>query len=201
MPNSPAVILMPGQICPRCNAEHDLVRCRAHSKRQGGAQCHARPMVGQEVCKVHGGTTPGALAKAATAATERKLRATLGQLTILPVENPLADLQMLAGEARSWKELLAKHVADLTSMRYSTDGGEAIRGEIQLFERAMDRCAAILGMIAKLNIDERMVKISQQQVDLVVSAMQRSFTDIQLPKDQQQLALAAAARYLRPSPN
>jgi hypothetical protein len=158
-------------------------------------------MLDQDVCAAHGGRAPQARRAAAAATAEKKLRTTLGRLTIAPVDNPLEELRHLAGEARAWKELIAAHVAELTSVRYSTDGGEQVRGEIQLFERALDRCNNILIGIARLNLDERLVRISERQVDAVVSALRRAFTDIHLPPEQQQLALAGVASYLRPSPN
>lgn len=158
--------------CAKCSTVHDPTRCKAHSKRQGGMQCQQWPMAGQSVCGSHGGRSPSSKPGAEIRKAEEKIRKTLGKLTIVPVENPLLELQLLAGEARAWKEAVAGHVAELERLRYSTDGGEAIRGEIILFERALDRCALVLTAIAKLNIDERLVKIAAAQQQVVIAAIE-----------------------------
>jgi hypothetical protein len=59
-------------------------------------------MQGQEVCGSHGGRSGASKAAAATKLAEQELRKILGTLTVTPVENPLAELQLLAGEARAW---------------------------------------------------------------------------------------------------
>jgi hypothetical protein len=86
-------------------------------------------------------------------------------------------------------------------MRYSTDGGEAIRGEIVLWERAMDRCLAVLGTIAKLNIDERLVRINERQVNEFTAALRLSMARQNLAGDVQRALMAGVADALRPSMN
>lgn len=190
-----------GEICNRCGTIHDPTFCNAHSKRQGGKQCIAFPMHEQTTCSTHGGRAPQTKALAHVAQTEKKMRQILGKLDIKAVENPLYELQMLAGEAKAWKEMLSAKVADLTTMRYSTDGGEAIRGEIILWERAIDRCTTTLAIIAKLNIDERMARLTELQVMQTIGAVKAGLTEVGMPAPQQQLAMATIARYLRPSAN
>lgn len=194
----------PEGTCPRCKAEHDPLRCQAHSKLQRGAQCHKRPVKGLTVCNTHGGSTPQAkgvrLVAMATEQLEKEHRKVLGKLSVVPVENPLLELQNLAGEAKAWKELCAGHVAQLERMRYGTEGGEAIRGEILLFERAMDRCAAVLAMIAKLDIDERLVKIAEAQKEMVLRALEAGLAAAGVTGDNARTARQAAARHLRVVP-
>lgn len=183
--------------CSKCNAVHDPARCKAHSKKQGGGQCQRWPMDGLEVCATHGGRTARSKGVSAQHAAEVELRKTLGRLTIVPVENPLAELQHLAGEAKAWKDKCAEHVANLERMRYGTEGGEAIRGEILLFERAMDRCLAVLATIAKLNIDERLVRIAEAQKTMVVQAIEAALASAGVSGAQAVEAKRVAARHLR----
>lgn len=187
----------PDSVCQKCSNVHSPNKCKAHSKLQGGNQCQLPPMAGQSVCGSHGGRTQRSKAAAAKRVTEANLRSTLGALTVVPVENPLAELQRLAGEARAWKELCASHVANLERMRYGMEGGEAIRGEIILFERAIDRCLAILGTIAKLNIDERLVRIAEAQRDMVIEALDAGIKKAGVSGPLALSARAEAARHLR----
>lgn len=188
---------MANEVCPRCQTVHDPIRCSAHSKMQAGGQCQRLPMAGQKVCATHGGKAPQNLAAAETRRTEEKIRKTLGQLVSTPVANPLAALQELAGEAQAWKELCAEHVASLERMRYGTEGGEAIRGEIILFERAIDRLGRLLVDIAKLNIDERLAKVSELQLDLIARALGAWMAEEGMSPEQQQEARRGVARHLR----
>lgn len=185
------------EACTKCNAVHDPTLCKAHSKMQAGGQCQRRPMADQEVCATHGGKAPQNLAAAETRKTEDKIRRTLGQLVSTPVANPLLALQELAGEAQAWKELCANHVAELERMRYGTEGGEAIRGEIILFERAIDRLGRLLVDIAKLNIDERLARVSELQLDLVARALTAWMAESGMGPEQQVEARRGVARHLR----
>jgi len=155
------------------------------------------PMTGQQVCASHGGRAPRSLAAVANRVAEDKMRKTLGALKVVPIENPLAELQALAGETRAWKQVCHEAVSQLTTMRYGTDGGEAIRGEIVLFERALDRCAQILIAIAKLNIDERLVRVSESQLDLMTRALSAWMAEQGMDAVQQQEARIGVARHLR----
>ena len=191
---------MTTDVCERCGAVHDPAKCKAHAKRQGGAQCQLPPMDGQEVCGVHGGRNPKARAAGAARVAETKMREALGRLNVVPVENPLAELQSLAGEAKAWKELCAEHVANLKAMRYGTDGGEAIRGEIVVFERAMDRCIVVLTAIAKLNIDERLVRIAEGQKTMVIQAVDAGIAAAGITGPAAIEARKVVARHLRSVP-
>lgn len=191
----------PTQACAKCAAVHDPTLCKAHSKRQAGGQCKNMPMHGQAVCHVHGGRRGATKAAAATRLVAEQMRKELGSLTITPVDNPLVELQRLAGEARAWKELCAEHVAKLERMRYGTEGGEAIRGEIILFERALDRCAAVLSTIVKLDIDDRLVRIAEAQKNMILAAIEAGLGAVGVSGDQARTARLAAARHLRAVPD
>lgn len=130
--------------------------------------CANPPVVGADVCRMHGGSAPQVKAKAQERVAQEKAERALGKLKEVlgpaePVANPLQALSLIAGEAVRWKEIVAKRVAVLEEMRYKGMSGEQVRAEIVLFERALDRCATVLGNIVRLNIDERLATITDQQ--------------------------------------
>jgi hypothetical protein len=176
----------------------DKKRCTAHSSRTGDP-CKLWAIRGGTVCNKHGGRAPRVKAAAAARVVEQEITATLGRLDIKPIHDPLTALADLAGEITAWKELAAERVSalkDLAARNY-TSGSDEVRAEIQVYERALDRCVHVLATIARLNIDERLVKISQQQADLVKQALLGALDDAGLPREQQREAATHLARRLR----
>jgi hypothetical protein len=83
-------------------------------------------------------------------------------------------------------------------VRYgSEEGGEQLRAEVSVLERAMDRCGRLLVDIAKLNIEERLAKITETQARLVSDALAATFREMGLPAEQQRDARGRLARHLR----
>lgn len=82
-------------------------------------------------------------------------------------------------------------------IRYrSYQGGEQIRGEVLLFERAMDRCVHTLGVIAKLNIDDRLAAITERQADIIERAVLAMMDDLGMDSDSQKQALRRLSAHL-----
>lgn len=205
--------------CAVCNTVHDPTRCQGHSRRGAGQrQCQAYPKTdlppGEELrCASHPlhppaeqATRPPRPPSAQQLAIDAALtgivqppvtRAKFGKLAIEPLGNPLEELADAAAEMKAWKDKLASLVADLTSIRYGTDGGEAIRGEVQLYERSLVEFAKTLAMIAKLNIDERLVRIHEQQRDMILAAISLALAEAGVTGDRADQARRTAARHLR----
>jgi hypothetical protein len=115
-----------------------------------------------------------------------------------PVENPLTALQALAGRALRLEQVIGGIVNDLSSIRYgSGEGGEQLRAEVAVLERAMDRCGKILVDIAKLNIEERLAKVTERQTELVAAALGVVLADMGLSPEKQREAQRAVGRHLR----
>ncbi len=121
----------------------------------------------------------------------------LAQLTVRPVDNPLEELQRLAGRVLAWERVIGELVNELDSVRYETEFGEQLRSEVALLERAMDRCERILVAMARLNLDERLVKISEAQAKLVTGVILGAFVNIGLSRELQDALRPAIARRLR----
>jgi hypothetical protein len=101
-----------------------------------------------------------------------EFRRALARLDVEPVDDRLRELAKLAGQVLAWRDELAARVNALTSLRYTAGESrtEQLRAEVALFERALDRCAALLGLMARLGIDTRLARISERQADAVVRA-------------------------------
>lgn len=164
--------------------------------------------VGIGKCRFHGGNTPNGKksaerqrAEADIKAAEAKARravAELSEVNTAPalIENPLTALAELAGDAVRWKNVVAAYVADLRKFRYQaqgmdaegneTSGGEQIRGEVVVFERALARCESILVAMARLNLDERMVRIDEKIAERMFGAFEAGLDVLKLdPVDRQ----------------
>jgi hypothetical protein len=103
---------------------------------------------------------------------EQQARAELARLDLPPVEDPLSELARVCGQVLGWKDMLAEKVNALSSLRYENEaGGEQLRAEVALWERALDRCERFLTAMARLNIDERLAKISEERAELIVTVL------------------------------
>jgi hypothetical protein len=182
---------------------HGRRRLCGAAKRQGdGSPCKkpagwGTPHPGTGRCRLHGGSTRSQSKGAADAAVEERARAMLAQLDAGPVDNPLAELQHLAGRVLAWERAIGQMVNDLVSLRYETEFGEQLRSEVALLERAMDRCERVLVAMARLNIDERLARLSQAQAALVTGVILGAFADVGLSQELQDAVRPAIGRRLR----
>jgi hypothetical protein len=189
--------------CEKCGQDHGG-KCTGHSKRTK-AKCNAAPMHGQDICRMHGGRTRQALSAAKDRLDEQRYAIELGRLTGLegapsPVDNPLTELALIAGEARRFMQWCRGRLTQLQEdqLRYEdAKGSEQLRSEVALYERAMDRCATVLATIARLGIDERLVVIEERKAAMVVAAIQAALDAADVPRDKQAAAKKAAAKHLR----
>lgn len=181
---------------PKCGAQ----------KRQGapGETCtlvagFGTDHVGVGRCKFHGGNTRNQRAAAQAELADREARQVLATLDVSPVGDPFAALSRLAGQVVAWQEAISSIVNDLGDrIRYEgASGSEQLRAEIALYERAMDRTGQILGMIAKLNIEDRMARVTERQAEALVSALEAALAAAGVTGTAADDARKAAARHLR----
>lgn len=166
----------------------DAPRCTATSKRSG-QRCKRLPSPGAKTCYIHGGKT----AKAAGRAAEQQARAELARLDLPPVDDPLSELARVCGQVLGWKDMLAGKVNALSSLRYENEaGGEQLRAEVALWERALDRCERFLTAMARLNIDERLAKISEERAEVIISVLTAALERAGIVGDQFDAVLTAA---------
>lgn len=182
---------------------HDRPKCGA-KKRQTEGTCE-RPAgwgtdhPGTGRCKLHGGSTRTQSVAAEREALEVRARVLFEKVApeVVPVDNPLEAYRMFAGRVMAWLALMEELLADVQSPRYRGATAEQIRGEIVLYERAMDRANTVLSTYAKLNIDERLARVTQAQADILVAVVKAGLNAAGVTSDQRELAHAEIARQLR----
>lgn len=177
-------------------------------KKQGPGNC-TRPAgwgtdhVGVGRCKMHLGNSPTHRISGARRLAADRIRRDLDAIEIREIDNPLAELRRLTGEVVAWKDALASHVANLTdAMRYRDDkGGEQLRAEVALYERAMDRAGKFLEMWARLGIDamlaEMQVKVTEGQVTAMTRGLDAYRLAAGVDDTAHQAGLSAMGKVLR----
>lgn len=171
----------------------EQARCIATSKRTG-KQCGRTPAIGLDKCSMHAGISKD---RRFAVAREAELQRELARLDLAPVENPLKEIALVAAQVLWFKDQVAERVNELTSLRYSTEGGEQLRAEVALFERALDRCEKFLGTMARLRIDERLAAIEQAKADIVITAIEAALAKAGVTGQAAVEAKREAARHLR----
>ncbi|GAA2946137.1 MULTISPECIES: hypothetical protein [Streptomyces] len=187
----------------RSDGDHDSSRYCGAKKRQGEGTC-TRPAgwgtkhAGTGCCKLHGGSTGTQTVRAERVRVEAETKAVLADLGVAPVGDPLRALLDLAGQTLAWQQATAALVNRLDGVRYAgMNGSEQLRAEVGLYERAMDRASSVLSAIARLNIEDRVARISEHQADVVTAAVVAGLTAAGLTGDQLITAQRAAAQHLR----
>lgn len=171
--------------------------------RQGEGNCRKPAGWGTEhpgygKCRLHGGSTASQTTRANRQRVEAEARSVLAEIGATSVDDPLAALLRLAGQVVSWQEATAALVNGLDELRYEdSKGGEQLRSEVQMYERAMDRAANVLSAIARLNIEERLARVSEQQAAAVVAAIEAGLAAAGIEGDRVIEARRAVARHLR----
>lgn len=147
-------------------------------------------------CKLHGGNSPSGN-KAAAAAEGRYL---LGVLVSdrEPVTDPTAELRRVGAIALTWMEACRETIEHLKDFRYQDDkGGEQLRSEIPVFERAMDRATVLLATLAKLGLDEREVAVSEAKAQMLLRALEAGLAENGITGPQATAVKQATGRHLR----
>lgn len=165
-----------GVPCPkgRCEQLHDPRKCTGHKDLDDGTlvPCGRFPSRDLSVCTSHGGAAPQVKAAASRERARREILQARDILDAQPITDPLRALQQLAGQVVEWMNALAERV-DFNNLRYESNiMTEQARAEVQMLERAMDRCNTVLATIAKLNIDERLARVDEATAVMIVRAIE-----------------------------
>jgi hypothetical protein len=160
----------------------ELRRCRATSSRTG-LPCNNAAILGGTVCRVHGGSAPQVRAAARRTLAEQHARAaTIAELGVVPVGDPVEAFAELVAEVWAMKGHFANKVAELEKsddLRYeSSYRTEQIRTELAVYERLIKRAGELLGLWISLGIDARRVELSAAQGDLINTFMLAVLDDV-----------------------
>jgi hypothetical protein len=149
-------------------------------------------------CRKHLGSTPNVAKAAERERAEHEARRALEGITdFAAVTDPVERLQLLAGRAEKFMEVLGERVSELRSVRYSADGGEQLRAEVALYERAMTAAGRTLVDLARLGLDERQVRLNEQTARLVGRVIRAALAEIGLSPEQLEAARPVVGRLLR----
>ncbi|MDJ0341785.1 hypothetical protein [Streptomyces sp. PH10-H1] len=178
---------------PKCGAK----------KRQGEGFC-TRPAgwgsshPGAGYCKLHGGNTKNQVISAERKRLEVEARTLFEKIapSAIPIHDPLTAYAQFAGRVMAWMTLMDSLLDGLASPRYEGTS-EQVRGEVVLFERAMDRANSVLASYARLNIDARLMTISERQATVLIAALNAGLGELHLTGPDAVRARQAAARHLR----
>lgn len=200
-----------GDACRKCGQVHQ--RCFGHNR--AGLPCGMNPARHQEVCRLHGGGTPGALvhakARELQEAAEAAVRVRWAVNGDVPVDDPLSELARVAGEAVAWKDFLRDQVATLNGLLtywedrdfVGLDGeilrsqaSEQLRAIVVAYERSQDRAAKILATMVKLDLAGRLLELRTEQAALIVSAVRTGLATVDLEQAVRSAALEAIADQL-----
>lgn len=180
----------------------DLIKnqCRAKAK-STGERCQRSPVAGAAVCRVHGGASQHVKAAARrrleVQAVQADMMSVIASEGLQGVTDPLEALARLATEALAMKSALAARVNALQQLSHMSPVGEQIKAEVLLYERAIDRSAKFLDVLAKSGFEERRVRLAEDQGNLVHEVIMAIFQRLELTESQWGLARVAAPEELR----
>ena len=169
------------------------MRRQCTARRKDGGPCGGAAVRGADKCRMHLGK------RADLVKLEYEASRQLARLKLPPIDDPLTALAEIASEAVWWKDQMGGLVNSLTSLRYEAEGaggGEQLRSEVALWERALDRCERFLTAMARLNIDERLARISEAQAAAVIAAIAVACDVLRVTPEQRRLAIEAVRDHL-----
>ncbi|GGU61712.1 hypothetical protein [Lentzea flava] len=179
----------------------DEQRCAARSTTNNGARCRKPKTPGTSVCASHGSAAPQvrrrAAERVAVQAAEADAAAILAHAGLSGVADPYEALSRVAAELLAHKDAWAQRVNALDAITSQSPlGAESIRVEIELYGRSMIAAARTLEVLAKLQLDDRRVRVSEAIGQQVASVIKLILTELQLSDEQQAAAPAVVSRAL-----
>lgn len=188
------------------------MRCRAH--RRDGSPCGAWAVQDSTTCRMHGGTSPQARKAAARRREERQAQKT-AELFAVPVETSpsqaLLDLvQWTAGEVAYWRsevrkvaeEEPAKLTAGLTKI---VETGDVKQRTVEttphiayrMLTSASDRLERYSTAALRAGVEERRVRLAEDQGALVAQVIRRVLDRLDLSEWQAEMVGSVVPEELR----
>lgn len=167
--------------CDTCGRSH--ITASNHVACAGHRPCHRRrPQNGSRYCVV--------------CATTQSGNETLGPVTGFPVTNPLERLASLAGRVEGWLNVAESRLSRLTSFG---DGEARLTGEMKAWTVIVRQLGFLLGLLARLDLDERLAKLDRIQAEQLREVLEAAMRDPALALTAEQArewprAFARAAR-------
>lgn len=156
--------------CERCGEPH--ARCSAHTR--AGKACTQWPMAGQRVCRMHGGSSPKAIAAAERARREAEAEQLVAKVfwakDATPITDPFGEMQLLAGQMRQAVDMLGAMLGPgdpcshcgRAPLPLDTPAGVA-------WLKQQRELRGLLEAMGRLGIASRAVEVQQGQADLMLT--------------------------------
>lgn len=170
-------------------------RCGARTR--SGGNCRRYTVNGGTRCRLHGGASPQAMAKAKTRLIEADARAALAFEGIVPIGDPVLELGKLATETSAMKNALAARVNALDGPTYADAMGEHVRAEVKLYSEALDRTIKVLDLLARHDLDARLVRVQEDQGRLFQYLVAGIVSELALTPEQTALVPEVMTTWLR----
>lgn len=192
------------------------MQCKAH--RRSGDQCGNHAIKGAEVCRMHGGSIPAVKAKAAqrvaAGKAEKAMRLFAAPVDIDPANALLELVQWTAGEVRYWRAEVARIAEDdaesLTWGKTESVEGVGPQGIIatdtheaappvayRMLNEASDRLAKYAAAALRAGVEERRVKLAEDQGSAVAGAIRRILERLDLLEWQAEMVSTIVPEELR----
>ncbi|WP_344124808.1 hypothetical protein [Kocuria aegyptia] len=120
--------------------------------------------------------------------------AVLAHEGVSSVDNPLETLGKVAAEVLAFKDSLSRRVNALQYGLSTTNslGTEALKVEVELYERALDRSGKFLDMLVRNGFEGKRVALRESEAQVLVGVVQQILAAARLTPEQDKLARAAA---------
>lgn len=180
----------------------DYEPCTATTEKGRGPRCRRRPIAGGTVCTLHGGAAPQVRAAAAqrvqTRIIQKDAEAVLAHEGIVALDDPLDELGRLAAGSKALMEALGARVNSLQDLEhFDAKNSPAIKAEVQMYERAVDRTHRLLDSLVKHGYAERQIRIQEGEAMLVAGVLRRVIAGLGLTPEQQSTAQSLLASEFR----
>lgn len=175
------------------------MQCTAH--RRDGKPCGNHPVKGMEVCRMHGAGSPRAKAAAARRLAEEKAAKAMAlfaePVDVNPAQALIELVQWTAGEVRYWRAEVARIAEDdveaLTwGMTKLKEGGDdrgmtleaAPNVAYRMLTDAQERLAKFAAAALKAGVQERQIKLAEDQGALVAQVIRAVLDQLDLTPEQ-----------------
>lgn len=194
--------------------EPQKLRCKALSGRTK-EPCKNWAIIGLEVCRIHGGSSKVAKAKAARVVEERKLAAQAAKvlgtpIMVDPVDALLGELHWTAGHVAWLRDRVQEHTGMVVSdiARVTAKDGPmgfeetTVREARQtvwyrMYAEERDRLVKISEVAIRAGVEERRVRLAEAQGQIMVVALQRVLERLNLTSEQVELVPRVVPGVLR----
>lgn len=182
------------------------------AKTRGGGTCKRSPVAGTTRCRIHGGSSPQALAKAQERITDAKAGRELARLGITsraihPGDALVELVQYQASMVDFWRRKVSElDETDLTWGRTKVKDGGDDRGTTSeakpniayvLLDQAQSRLAEYATAALKAGVEERRVRLAESQGALVAQAIRQVLDGLNLTPAQLELVPRVVPAALR----